>query len=354
MRIVKVLDFGISKTALTGSIFGDDLPLVKTLNLMGTPLYMSPEQVRSSADVDERSDIWALGLVLYALQCGQTAFTGASITEICAAILESAPRPLEAFRNDLPAGLLPIIGKCLAKNAADRYQTVADFALALMPFGPKRSRLNVERAVSVLQAAGKLDPSLEVQSTAPASSVEALRASSSAIPPMARLPSISTLPPRTPTTLPPDIESASSGLLPVELEQTATRTEIDVRAMRRRRSPAIALVVAAIIAIGIAAVVVSRTTSEPAQPSARVTPEPVPTSIVAEQPTTVAERPTAPAPLPSVVAKPAVPRHVPGVAARTPAAPPRPTTSQAAAAAQPVKVEKKAGSNAGEEPDLGY
>ena len=58
MQLVKVLDFGISKAALTGSIFGSELPIVKTMNLMGTPLYMSPEQVRCSDHVDVRSDIW--------------------------------------------------------------------------------------------------------------------------------------------------------------------------------------------------------------------------------------------------------------------------------------------------------
>ena len=75
MRIVKVLDFGISKAALTGSIFGDDLPIVKTVNLMGTPLYMSPEQFRRTDTVDVRSDIWSLGMVLYQIIAGHPAFT---------------------------------------------------------------------------------------------------------------------------------------------------------------------------------------------------------------------------------------------------------------------------------------
>ncbi len=171
MKIVKVLDFGISKAALTGSIFGNELPIVKTLNLMGTPLYMSPEQVRCSDNVDVRSDIWSVGMVLYEILAGTTAFDeGSSITEICAAILETKPKPIELHRNDLPSGLVEVISKCLEKDANRRYQNVAELAMALMPFGPKRSRLNVERAVSVLQGAGQVDPELKVDSIMPPSS----------------------------------------------------------------------------------------------------------------------------------------------------------------------------------------
>ncbi|HVH44505.1 MAG TPA: protein kinase, partial [Labilithrix sp.] len=169
MRIVKVLDFGISKTALTGSIFQNELPLVKTVNLMGTPLYMSPEQVRVSDSVDVRSDIWSLGMVIYEILTGQTAFAGQSITEICAAILEASPQPIERYRSDLPSGLVEVISKCLQKDVDKRFQNIAELALALAPFGPKRTRLNVERAVAVLQASGHFDPAVRVNSTVPPS-----------------------------------------------------------------------------------------------------------------------------------------------------------------------------------------
>lgn len=174
IHIVKVLDFGISKAALTGSIFGNELPIVKTVNLVGTPLYMSPEQVRTSGGVDVRSDIWSLGMVLYEILTGYTAFEGATITEICAAILETKPKPIELHRNDLPSGLVEVISRCLEKDLRNRYQNVAELALALMPFGPKRSRLNVERALTVLQAAGQVDPSWQIESVAPPASSEAL------------------------------------------------------------------------------------------------------------------------------------------------------------------------------------
>ena len=167
MRIVKVLDFGISKAALTGSIFQNELPIVKTLSLMGTPLYMSPEQVRVSDSVDVRSDIWSLGMVIYEILTGHTAFSGASITEICAQIIESPPNPIELHRNDLPSGLVEVIAKCLQKDVTKRYQNVAELALALMPFGPKRTRLNVERAIAVLQGSGHVDPHVRFDSTTP-------------------------------------------------------------------------------------------------------------------------------------------------------------------------------------------
>ncbi|AKU98395.1 Serine/threonine protein kinase [Labilithrix luteola] len=167
MPIIKVLDFGISKAALTGSIFGNELPIVQTVNLMGTPLYMSPEQVRCTDVVDMRSDIWSFGMVLYEILTGTTAFEGASIPQICAAILETQPKPIEVYRHDLPSGLVEVVSRCLEKDVNRRYQNVAELALALMPFGPKRSRLNVERAVAVLQGAGQVDPALKVDSVPP-------------------------------------------------------------------------------------------------------------------------------------------------------------------------------------------
>ena len=159
-----------------GSIFGDELPIVKTVNLMGTPLYMSPEQVRCSDSVDLRSDIWSLGMVLYEIIAGTTAFEGASITEICAAILEQKPHPIENHCSSLPAGLVDVINRCLEKDVRNRFQNVAELALALMPFAPKRSRLNVERAVSVLQSAGHVDANVRVESAMPPVSVDALQA----------------------------------------------------------------------------------------------------------------------------------------------------------------------------------
>lgn len=191
MRVVKVLDFGISKMALTGSIFKNELPLVTTVDLMGTPLYMSPEQVRVSGSIDVRSDIWSLGMVLYEVLAGETAFSGQSITEICASILESPPRPLELYRRDLPPGLIDVVLRCLEKDVTKRYQNIAELALALMPFGPKRTRLNVERAVAVLQGSGHVDPHVRVSSSEPPP-LHSMHPT--AIPRPPRIPSIASVP----------------------------------------------------------------------------------------------------------------------------------------------------------------
>jgi serine/threonine-protein kinase len=154
-ELVKVLDFGISKAALTGSIWGGDESPLRTQELMGTPLYMSPEQIRSTANVDHRADIWSLGVVLYELITGQLAFHGEAITKICAAVLEQEPPPLATFAPDAPAGLQAVIDRCLQKDPAKRFQNVAELALALLPFGPSMARVFAERTSTILRASGQ-------------------------------------------------------------------------------------------------------------------------------------------------------------------------------------------------------
>jgi serine/threonine-protein kinase len=166
IKVVKVLDFGISKAALTGRAFGE-VPLVRTVHLMGTPLYMSPEQIRASANVDARSDIWSLGMVLYEMLTGMTAFNAASLTELCAAILERDIAPLKQHRLDVPEGLARVVERCLQRDPAHRFQHVGALANALMPFAPKRARICAERAVSVLHAAGIAERDLRIQSSFP-------------------------------------------------------------------------------------------------------------------------------------------------------------------------------------------
>src|SRR6187402_3368467 len=91
-RIVKVLDFGISK--LVGPGWGPDAALTRSASIFGSPLYMSPEQMRSSKDVDVRSDIWSLGAILYELIAGQPPYVADSMPALCLAIISAPPRPL--------------------------------------------------------------------------------------------------------------------------------------------------------------------------------------------------------------------------------------------------------------------
>ncbi|MEM9493456.1 MAG: protein kinase, partial [Myxococcota bacterium] len=147
--LLKVLDFGVSKAQ-----FANDQQLTNTQAVMGTPTYMSPEQLRSSKYVDVRSDIWSMGVTLYHLLAGRPPFTGVNLSAMCLAIATEAPRPLTA---PLPTGLDDVVMRCIAKEPAQRYQDVAELAAALAPYAsaPQRAALTVERCRRIL---AKADP----------------------------------------------------------------------------------------------------------------------------------------------------------------------------------------------------
>ncbi len=130
--VLKVLDFGISK--VTSDVAHS---MTATATAFGTPLYMSPEQVRSAKNVDGgRADIWSLGVVLYELLTGESPFLAESATAILAAIIADAPVPVAERRPDLPRPLADAVMRALEKNPAARFPDVRSFAAALAPFGP--------------------------------------------------------------------------------------------------------------------------------------------------------------------------------------------------------------------------
>jgi eukaryotic-like serine/threonine-protein kinase len=143
--IVKVLDFGLAKLG------SQDLPAVQpsvrswsTVDtnagvVMGTVGYMSPEQARGE-EVDVRTDIWSLGVVLYEMTAGRAPFAGATASHLLASMLESQPPPL-SLDLEVPAELERIITKALSKNTAERYQTARDLAVDLKNL---RSELEVQ------------------------------------------------------------------------------------------------------------------------------------------------------------------------------------------------------------------
>jgi serine/threonine-protein kinase len=128
--LVKVLDFGISKHS-SGVGSNSDMSLTKTSSVMGSPNYMSPEQLRSSKLVDVRTDIWALGVILYEVLTGAVPFVAETVTQLTAMVLQDAPRPVEHLRPEVSPALARVIYACLDKDPAKRPQNVAELAKML-------------------------------------------------------------------------------------------------------------------------------------------------------------------------------------------------------------------------------
>jgi len=132
---VKVLDFGVSKlmTPRQGA-------LTTTHAVIGSPLYMAPEQLRSSRQVDPRSDVWALGVVLYELLTRRWPFEAESLPDLCLKVVHDPPRPIGELREELPRGVVAVIDRCLQKDPARRFANATELAAALAPFTPAHSR----------------------------------------------------------------------------------------------------------------------------------------------------------------------------------------------------------------------
>jgi serine/threonine-protein kinase len=146
---VKVLDFGISKETSSGA----DAGVTTTQAVLGSPRYMSPEQMRSTRDVDARADVWALGAVVHELVAGEPPFDAETMTALCAAILQDPPRPIRSTRADVPPPLEAVIAGALEKDRERRFANVGQFAAALAPFGSAAARASAERIARVLGVA---------------------------------------------------------------------------------------------------------------------------------------------------------------------------------------------------------
>jgi serine/threonine-protein kinase len=307
---VKLLDFGISKLAPAAGSTSDGAK-TGTQSLMGSPLYMAPEQMRSTKSVDRRADIWSMGVILYEMLSGQSPFNGDTLPEICARILADAPPSLRSVAPAIPAGLEAVVMRCLEKEAGRRFPDVATLARALAAFGPPELRSSAERIGRLLKVGS---PSLPEITAAP--SVHEPIAASSLV----------------------AQTSASFG--------TATS------AGRTRRPPAAALGLGAAVAVaGVLVAVVAtrgRHGEAPAVSAAPVVVQSAPPSAPAASVTPATASPPAPAPLPAPAPVPA-PASSPAPA---PAAVPAPTSTSAPAPAhaavgtvRPVQRPKPAASS---------
>jgi serine/threonine-protein kinase len=146
--LIKVLDFGISKAPVSTSAL-----VTQTDIVMGTAGYMSPEQMKAAKDVDGRTDIWALGIVLYECLSGRRPFEGASFTAV---VLKAGTEPPPPMDSRLPRGLQDIVLRCLEKDRGARFATVAELATALAPFArdQRAAATIVDRANLIRQRPG--------------------------------------------------------------------------------------------------------------------------------------------------------------------------------------------------------
>lgn len=151
--VVKVLDFGISKASGLAS------GITATSSLLGSPVFMSPEQVRSSKNVDARADIWSLGVIFYNLLTGALPFVGENFGEVFAAVLERTPAPASSLRPDLPREVDEVIGMCLMRERDHRFANVADLADRLAPLAPAEGRPIAEAVRRIVTSARAISPS---------------------------------------------------------------------------------------------------------------------------------------------------------------------------------------------------
>ncbi|WP_437994491.1 serine/threonine-protein kinase [Sorangium sp. So ce145] len=150
-RHIKVLDFGISKGQ------GLDSPaepgLTSTKQVMGSPGYMSPEQMMAPRTVDGRADVWSFGVLLYTLVTGEPPFQGETVAAVMANILHQPVPRLRDKRSDAPATLERIVSRCLERDVSERYANVGKLAQALEPLGSSFAKLSTSRIQSAIGAA---------------------------------------------------------------------------------------------------------------------------------------------------------------------------------------------------------
>jgi serine/threonine protein kinase len=174
--LVKVLDFGISKWTET-----TDPSATATSATMGTPLYMSPEQLMSTKSVDVRSDVWTLGVILYQMLTDGPPFYGATPAALQLAILQNTFKKPSEVRPDLPPALDHLLRDTLVKDPAARLPSVEAFAARLAPFGSAAAQRSYDE-IRRLASRPRRQPAAVDAKASPASVETVVRPPSEGIP----------------------------------------------------------------------------------------------------------------------------------------------------------------------------
>ncbi|WP_438009282.1 serine/threonine-protein kinase [Sorangium sp. So ce321] len=338
-RLLKVLDFGISKSLL--GITRDELSLTKTATLLGSPLYMSPEQVRSAREVDARADIWSLGVIIYEMLTGRTPYNGDSVPQLFSALLYETPLSVAQVRSDIPRELDAAVMHCLAKERDQRWRNVGDLGVALVGFGPPGGQVHVERARRVLGLPDAGLPSLSRVSVLPSStnggaqsaggrlSMPSVPSSMPSMPSMPSIPQGAFMPPGAPS---PATTTAETG----PTVSSWSNTGLPPRAGRKGALIGLAVAAAATLA-GVSLALVLFLRSGPT-PGGRQPPSPaaaLPPAGAAQEPAREAAPATASAAAPEAAAASA---PAASSAPATPAASSAPATPPPAASSAPAPL----------------
>jgi eukaryotic-like serine/threonine-protein kinase len=151
--LLKVLDFGISKIQNPTAFTEADPTLTASGSVLGSPAYMSPEQIRSGKATDARSDVWAMGVILYELIAGQSPFVGETIGDTLVKIASEPAPALKSLAPDIPQPVADLVARCMIRDPEQRTGSIAELARGLQPFAAVDMSALVDRIVKVAATA---------------------------------------------------------------------------------------------------------------------------------------------------------------------------------------------------------